>query len=115
MRHLHLSKGVSLMSFKLRPVIILSLLIALVLFPVASSVSSARWMPQSSGQSLVGLQQDVEVIRDRFGIPHIYAANDADAYFMLGYVHAQDRLFQMDVNRRTASGTLGELLGPGPN
>lgn len=103
------------MSFKLRPVIILSLLIALVLFPVASSVSSARWMPQSSGQSLLGLQQDVEVIRDRFGIPHIYAANDADAYFMLGYVHAQDRLFQMDVNRRTASGTLGELLGPGPN
>lgn len=102
------------MSFKMRPVIIL-LLIALVLFPVASSVSSARRMPQSSGQSLLGLQQDVEVIRDRFGIPHIYAANDADAYFMLGYVHAQDRFFQMDVNRRTASGTLGELLGPGPN
>ena len=65
--------------------------------------------------SLPGLQDKVQVIRDDFGVPHIFARNDHDAYFMMGFVHAQDRLFQMDFNRRQASGTLAELLGPGPN
>jgi penicillin amidase len=60
------------------------------------------------------LQQPVRVIRDGLGIPHVYALNDHDAFFMNGYVEAQDRLFQMDVSRRQASGTLAELLGPGP-
>lgn len=61
---------------------------------------------------LVGLHSAVQVSRDAYGIAHIRAGNDHDLYFMQGYVHAQDRLFQMDVSRRTASGTLAELLGP---
>lgn len=61
---------------------------------------------------LVGLKAAAEVSRDNYGIAHIKAGNDHDLYFMQGYVHAQDRLFQMDVNRRRASGTLAELLGP---
>jgi penicillin G amidase len=60
---------------------------------------------------LDGLRAAAKVARDDFGIAHITAANDHDLYFMQGYVHAQDRLFQMDVSRRRASGTLAELLG----
>jgi penicillin G amidase len=61
-----------------------------------------------------GLQQPVRVIRDGLGIPHVNALSDHDAFFMNGFLEAQDRFFQMDVSRRQASGTLAELLGPGP-
>lgn len=62
---------------------------------------------------LPGLRAPAEVIRDVDGIAHVRARNEHDLFFLQGYVHAQDRLFQMDVNRRTADGTLAELLGPG--
>jgi penicillin amidase len=70
----------------------------------------------SSGQDrnavrLTGLHASATVLRDVDGIPHIYAADEHDALYLEGYLHAQDRLFQMDVQRRTASGTLAELLG----
>jgi len=58
-----------------------------------------------------GLQARVEVIRDGAGVPHIYAANDHDLLFAQGYVHAQDRLWSMDFDRRLASGTLSEVIG----
>lgn len=61
---------------------------------------------------LQGLTAAATISRDNYGIAHIKAGNDHDLYFMQGYVHAQDRLFQMDVSRRRASGTLAELLGP---
>ncbi|MDH5247197.1 MAG: penicillin acylase family protein, partial [Betaproteobacteria bacterium] len=61
---------------------------------------------------LSGLQADAEIKRDAYGIAHVSAENDHDMYFLQGWVHAQDRLFQMDTNRRRASGTLAELLGP---
>jgi penicillin amidase len=57
------------------------------------------------------LETEVEVYYDEYGIPHIYAQNAADAYRAFGYVHAQDRLFQMDLMRRVGAGTLSELLG----
>ncbi|MFZ5893332.1 MAG: penicillin acylase family protein [Myxococcota bacterium] len=58
-----------------------------------------------------GLAQAVEVVRDRYAIPHIYAASEMDAYFALGYVHAQDRLWQMELARRVGSGSLAEVFG----
>src|SRR5687768_8574710 len=58
-----------------------------------------------------GLSDTVHVLRDVHHIPHIFAKNDPDALFTLGWVHAQDRLFQMDLLRRTFSGTLAELVG----
>jgi len=61
--------------------------------------------------TLPGLQAEVTLVRDRFGVPHISARSDHDVYFMHGYVHAADRFFQMDASRRQASGTLAELLG----
>jgi len=62
---------------------------------------------------LKGLEKHVEVVTDPFGVPHIYAQDTHDLYFVTGYLEARARLFQMDVTRRQASGTLAELLGQG--
>jgi penicillin G amidase len=59
-----------------------------------------------------GLGSEVQVTYDGLGVPHVSAASDDDASYALGYVHARDRLFQMDFLRRAARGTLAELLGP---
>jgi penicillin amidase len=59
-----------------------------------------------------GLREPVEVIRDEWGIPHIYARNDDDLFFAQGYVMAQDRLWQMEMWRRWRSGRLAEIFGP---
>ena len=59
-----------------------------------------------------GLYSAVKVIRDIDGIPHIIGNSEHDVVFMQGYLHAQDRFFQMDFSRRQGSGTLAELLGP---
>lgn len=57
------------------------------------------------------LNEDVEVVRDADGVPHITAASDEDLYKAQGYLQAQDRLFQMDLARRQASGRLAEVVG----
>ncbi|MEQ6357378.1 penicillin acylase family protein [Lysinibacillus sp. M3] len=61
--------------------------------------------------SLSVLDEDVTVTRDDKGIPHVFAKTDADLYRAQGYVQAQDRLFQMDLARRQASGRLSEIIG----
>ena len=61
---------------------------------------------------LDGLQDSVRVRRDQNNVPHIFAENEHDAAFVQGWVHAEDRFFQMDFQRRTFSGTLAELVGP---
>ncbi|MBK5256403.1 MAG: penicillin acylase family protein [Vicinamibacteria bacterium] len=61
---------------------------------------------------LPGLKAPVEVIRDEWGIPHIYADNDGDLFFAQGYVMAQDRLWQMELWRRWHEGRLAEVFGP---
>ena len=69
--------------------------------------------PKRSGEiNLSDLTGKVEVIFDTWGIPHIYAKNEKDAYMTLGFLHAQDRLFQMEMLRRVAKGQLAEILGP---
>ncbi|MGC9347749.1 MAG: penicillin acylase family protein [Anaerolineae bacterium] len=74
---------------------------------------SRRRLPKMDGElSLRGLQAPVEVLRDRWGVPHIYAESTSDLFIAQGFVHAQDRLWQMEVNRRTAAGRLAEMLGP---
>ena len=60
---------------------------------------------------ITGLQRDVEIVHDRNGIPHIRAALEDDAYTALGYLHARDRLFQMDFMRRLGAGRLSEVIG----
>jgi penicillin amidase len=68
--------------------------------------------PMEGKMLLKGLQGKVTIRRDAYGIPHITAdKSDLDAFFALGYVHAQDRFWQMEFNRRVAQGTLSEVLG----
>ncbi|HJV87150.1 MAG TPA: penicillin acylase family protein [Noviherbaspirillum sp.] len=85
---------------------------------LATFVAVALWyrsasQPQVDGKlKLEGLTAPVDIVRDAEGIPHIYAKSTADAYFALGYVHAQDRLWQLEMNRRIVAGRLAEILGP---
>lgn len=73
---------------------------------------SRRRIPQIDGSiQIKGVNSKVEILRDRWGIPHIYASNLNDLFFAQGYAHAQDRLWQMELNRRTAQGRLSELFG----
>ena len=58
-----------------------------------------------------GLTHEVKVYRDEYGVPHISAQSEYDAFFAVGYTHAQDRLWQMDLMRRAGSGRLSEVLG----
>ncbi len=69
-------------------------------------------LPDYDGEMTIpGLNHKIEIIRDSYGMPHIYALTDEDAYFALGYCIAQDRLFQLDLMRRAARGRLAEILG----
>ena len=71
-----------------------------------------RPLPRTRGTTRVpGLKGPVEVIRDRWGVPHIYADLAEDLFFAQGYVHAQDRMWQMEFQRRVGSGRLSEVLG----
>jgi penicillin amidase len=63
------------------------------------------------GAALAGLSADVEVWRDSLGVPHLWAKNEADLFRAMGYVHAQDRLWQMELFRRVADGRMAEVLG----
>src|SRR5882672_11590401 len=59
-----------------------------------------------------GLRKPVEILRDRWGVPHIYAQSVDDLFFAQGYVTAKDRLFQIDLWRRIGTGKLAEAVGP---
>lgn len=99
--------------FKVLFVLLMVLLTALAI-AVAAGVWHARSkLPQRSGSlALYGLQAPVQVNWDERGVPHLQAQNEADLYRALGFLHAQDRLFQMEMVRRLARGELAEILGP---
>jgi penicillin amidase len=91
---------------------LLGVIAALVLFAAGSYGWLSYGRPVTQGRVILsGLEQDVGIYRDTDGVPHIFAANEADAYRALGFVHAQDRLFQMEIFRRTGAGRLSEILG----
>ncbi len=92
--------------------IVLSLLLIIALGVVWAYFWLGSSAPQYRGElQLSGLQQKVDVHFDEFGVPHIYAQNKHDLYMAFGYVHAQDRLFQMEMLRRAGSGRLSEIIG----
>ena len=69
-------------------------------------------VPVTDGElQLKGIKSPVEITFDAMGIPQIWAKSETDAYFALGYQHAADRMFQMDLSRRIARGKLSEMLG----
>jgi penicillin G amidase len=84
----------------------------------AALVAAAAWimwpLPSRRGTATIpGLKSPVEVRFDRQGVPHVRAILEADAWRALGWLHAADRLFQMELRRRAATGRLAEVLGPG--
>ncbi len=93
---------------------ILAILAALlVLLLLAGFFFVQHLKPSYEGhRQLPGITDSVTVYFDTYGIPHIYAENEADAFRALGYVHAQDRLWQMELLRRIAPGRLSEAFGP---
>ena len=92
--------------------IIIAIVLVLVLTVTACWLWLSSLKPDYDGEvGLKGLHEQVDVYYDDFGVPHIYAKNEEDAYFALGYVVAQDRLFQIEMIRRLAGGRLSELLG----
>ncbi|MFT5569294.1 MAG: penicillin amidase, partial [Cyclobacteriaceae bacterium] len=83
--------------------LLLTFLLALSLFACESD--------RDDQVSIAGLQEPVEIIRDEWGINHIYAENQHDLFFAQGYAAAKDRLFQFEIWRRQATGTVAEILG----
>ncbi|MEE2635600.1 MAG: penicillin acylase family protein, partial [Acidobacteriota bacterium] len=71
-----------------------------------------RLVAQEEILELPGLHGSVEIVTDRWGINHIYAENESDLFFAQGYAAARDRLFQFEIWRRQATGTVAEILGP---
>jgi penicillin G amidase len=79
---------------------------------LAAVATLRKSLPQTRGMlTLSALHQPVEVLRDRWGVPHIYAQNTHDLFVAQGFVHAQDRLWQMESQRRLGFGRLAELIG----
>lgn len=95
---------------------LLATIVFLAVVAIALFISFTWFMNKSKpvidGELAVNvLEQDVSVTRDDKGVPHIFAQTDADLYRAQGYIQAQDRLFQMDLARRQASGRLSEIIG----
>ncbi|NER18025.1 penicillin acylase family protein [Spongiivirga citrea] len=88
------------------------LIVLIVILAIGVWLFTNSLKPDYSGNiDLNNLEEAVEVYYDDFGVPHIYAQNELDALRSLGYVHAQDRLWQMELMRRIAAGRLSELFG----
>lgn len=92
------------------------ILIVVVLAPIIAALSGLLWLhsslpPLQATRTVQGITAPVRIQRDAIGVPTIIAANDLDAAFALGYVHAEDRLFQMDAQRRYGAGRLAEWFG----
>jgi penicillin amidase len=95
---------------------LLRALLILTAFAVIFGAAGYLWLRQSlpelDGEAAApGLAAEVDVVRDRWGVPHVYAQSQAEAAYGLGYAHAQDRLWQMELQRRIAAGRLSEALG----
>ena len=102
------------MTFKKRLVLVIVVVVLVIgLLGIGSGYILVRqhWPKVSGTIQLDGLTEEVTVIRDSWGIPHIYAANTHDLFFTQGYVQAQDRFWQMEFSRRIGSGRLAEILG----
>ena len=92
--------------------LLLGVIFIVFLIPTWFYLELKRSKPLYEGElALKGISRSVEILRDKSGIPHIYAENDLDAYYALGFTMAEERLFQMEISRRAAKGQLSELVG----
>jgi penicillin amidase len=92
-------------------IVVVTLVVGLLGIGLRAFLVRRPW-PKTKGNVRVdGLQAETTVIRDSWGVPHIYTTNTHDLFFTQGYVHAQDRFWQMEFWRRIGSGRLSEVLG----
>src|SRR5437868_2740343 len=104
----------------MRIMLVAWLFVPLTAAPVFSQTKPAEFIERSKtvlaqieGKiKIAGLKDSVEVLRDKWGVPHIYAKNADDLFFAQGFVAAQDRLFQLELWRRLAAGESAEIYGP---
>ncbi|PHK19149.1 hypothetical protein VF10_22130 [Nostoc linckia z13] len=95
----------------IKTTLIFLLVLGLFLMGLASHIARQSFPQESGTIQLPGLKAEVTVQRDKWGIPHIYAANSHDLFMAQGYIHAQDRFWQMDFWRHVGSGRLSEMFG----
>lgn len=95
----------------IRLVLFTIIVIAIVISAIITSIRAVMSPDYRGELSMNGLSAEVEVYYTDHGIPHIYAETEIDAYRAMGYVHAQDRLWQMDLLRRVGGGRLSEIFG----
>src|SRR5262252_7977746 len=89
-----------------------AILLLLVVLVFAVYVYFRRSLPDTNGTlTVAGLSGAVDIVRDADAITHVFASNRRDAFFGLGYAHAQDRLWQMEFQRRVGGARLSELFG----
>jgi len=100
----------------------LILILAVIIIVVGGGIAytlytwTQRPLPQQDGEiQLDGLNDTVEIFRDEWGVPHIYASNPYDLFFAQGYTHAQDRWWQMEFSRHIGAGRIQELTGENPS
>ena len=92
-----------------RSLLSLALLTAIVSLAIGSAAANAQG---DSSVNIEGLDQRVEILKDKWGISHIYAQTEHDLFFAQGYSAARDRLFQFEIWRAQATGTTAALFGP---
>lgn len=79
---------------------------------IALNNYTKKGLPKTKGEILLpNLQEEVRILYDKYGVPHIFVKNEGDLYYAMGFVHAQNRLFQMDIFRRVAEGRMTEIFG----
>lgn len=92
--------------------VVVTIIIMLIVIIFGSIYMLKSSLPNYNGEiEIENIDSVIEIYRDDYGIPYVNAKSDLDAYFALGYLHAQERLFQMDFNRRAGEGRLSEIFG----
>ncbi|MGH8015290.1 MAG: penicillin acylase family protein, partial [Candidatus Zixiibacteriota bacterium] len=103
------------MKRKSKQILLMVLTVVLATF-AGGSLYLYMWLknsvPNTSGEIVIeGIENSIEITYDQMGIPQIWAKTERDGYLALGYLHASDRMFQMDMARRMSHGRMSELLG----
>src|SRR5699024_5876105 len=102
----------------LKPTILIVALILILLLIASSFIFdfySKKQLPETSGETVLDVTEEVKITTDNIGVSQLEATNNKDLFFAQGYAQARDRLFQMDLSRRQASGTLSELVSAQAN
>lgn len=92
-------------------VLILLAGVSIALFYFFNKLTGKSFYEEQGNRYINGINTEVEIVKDNYGVPYITAKNESDLYFALGYLHAKDRLWQMDLTRRVAEGRMSEILG----